>query len=102
MKAILCEDNKLKLATTKILSLFSPGAFWGKHSPVQLRDIPEPELPAEDWAVVDTRVCGLCGSDYKQVFMHGTLAQCLHFNLEKCSSSAGFIRWRYLWENRKN
>ncbi len=73
MKAILCEDKKLKLAPTKILSLFSPGAFLGKYSPVQLRDIPGPEPAAEDWAVVDTRVCGLCGSDYKQVFMHGTL-----------------------------
>lgn len=73
MKAIQFEDNKLKLALTKILSLFSPRAFVGKYAPVQLRDLPEPTLPAEDWAVIDTQVCGLCGSDYKQVFMHGTL-----------------------------
>ncbi len=73
MKAIICEDNKAKLAVTKILSLFSPKAFLGRQSPVQLRTISDPRLPADDWAVVDTKLCGLCGSDYKQIFMHGTL-----------------------------
>ena len=73
MKAIICEDSKPKLAITKLLSLFNPSAFLGKYSPVQLKTIPDPVLPAEDWAVIDTKVCGMCGSDYKQVFMHGTL-----------------------------
>ena len=45
----------------------------GKHSPMQLKEIPDPTLPAEDWVVADTQVCGLCGSDYKQVFMNGRL-----------------------------
>lgn len=73
MKAIICEDSKPKLAVTKILSLVNPNAFLGKLSPVQLREIDDPSLPASDWAVADTRLCGLCGSDYKQVFMHGTV-----------------------------
>lgn len=73
MKAIISRDNKPRLALTKILSLLSPRAFLGPQSPVQLDTIPDPLLPAQDWAIADTRICGLCGSDYKQVFMHGTL-----------------------------
>ncbi|MBW2314882.1 MAG: zinc-binding dehydrogenase [Deltaproteobacteria bacterium] len=38
---------------------------------MQLRTIPSPVLPAPDWAVARTCLCGLCGSDYKQVFMNG-------------------------------
>ena len=73
MKAIICEGNKFKLVITKILSQFHSKAFLGRYSPIQPKAISDPELPAEDWAVADTQVCGLCGSDYKQAFMHGTL-----------------------------
>ena len=38
---------------------------------MQLREIPEPALPADDWVVLRTRLCGVCGSDYKQVFLNG-------------------------------
>jgi threonine dehydrogenase-like Zn-dependent dehydrogenase len=71
MQALVTTNNPLRLVSTKLLSLFSPKAFVGRQSPMQLRDIPEPALPAEDWLVVKTRLCGLCGSDYKQVFMNG-------------------------------
>jgi threonine dehydrogenase-like Zn-dependent dehydrogenase len=71
MQALVTTNNPLRLVSTKLLSLFSPKAFVGWQSPMQLRDIPEPALPAEDWLVAKTRLCGLCGSDYKQVFMNG-------------------------------
>lgn len=71
MQALVTTNNPLRLVSTKLLSLLSPKAFVGWQSPMQLRDIPEPVLPAEDWLVTKTRLCGLCGSDYKQVFMNG-------------------------------
>jgi threonine dehydrogenase-like Zn-dependent dehydrogenase len=71
MKALVFENSWLRLAATKLLSLFTPSAFVGALSPMQLRDIPEPRLPADDWVVIRTRLCGLCGSDYKQVFLNG-------------------------------
>jgi threonine dehydrogenase-like Zn-dependent dehydrogenase len=39
--------------------------------PMDLRDLPEPVLPAKDWVVIKTAMCGICGSDSKQVFMDG-------------------------------
>ena len=41
------------------------------QTPTGLRDLPEPELPADDWVLLRTRMCGICGSDSKQVFLDG-------------------------------
>ena len=71
MKALVYEKHLPRLAATKILSLLSRRAFVGPFSPIQLRSLPAPELPAPDWVTLRTRLCGLCGSDYKQVFMNG-------------------------------
>jgi threonine dehydrogenase-like Zn-dependent dehydrogenase len=71
MQALITTNNPLRLVATKLLSYVSPRAFVGWQSPMQLRDIDDPALPAEDWLVAKTRLCGLCGSDYKQVFMNG-------------------------------
>jgi threonine dehydrogenase-like Zn-dependent dehydrogenase len=43
----------------------------GPLAPIRLREIPPPVLPAPDWVRIRTGLCGLCGSDYKQVFMNG-------------------------------
>ncbi|MFQ5665486.1 MAG: zinc-binding dehydrogenase [Candidatus Binatia bacterium] len=44
-------------------------AYLGAHSPITLTDIPDPEVPFPDWVLLKTRLCGMCGSDYKQVFI---------------------------------
>ncbi len=71
MRALLYENSLPRLAATAVLSRLSPTAFVGALSPMQMREIAAPELPADDWVVLHTRLCGLCGSDYKQVFMNG-------------------------------
>src|SRR3990172_11371718 len=71
MRALVIENSRPRLAATKTLSAVTPRAFVGPLSPMQLREIPAPALPAPDWAVARTRLCGLCGSDYKQVFLNG-------------------------------
>ncbi|MEZ5502367.1 MAG: zinc-binding dehydrogenase [Halioglobus sp.] len=73
MQALITTNNPLRLAATKLLSYASPKAFVGWQSPMQLQQIPNPNLPAPDWLVAKTRLCGLCGSDYKQVFMNGRI-----------------------------
>lgn len=40
-------------------------------TPMVLRHVPEPRLRAPDWAVLRTRLCGICGSDIKQVLLEG-------------------------------
>ena len=71
MQALLMQQSLGRLAATRLLSRLSPRAYVGALSPLQLREIAAPALPAPDWAVARTRLCGLCGSDYKQVFMNG-------------------------------
>ena len=38
-------------------------------TPMALQEVPDPPLLADDWAVLRTRLCGICGSDTKQVLM---------------------------------
>jgi threonine dehydrogenase-like Zn-dependent dehydrogenase len=38
-------------------------------TPMILREVPDPELRGPDWAVLRTRLTGICGSDTKQVLM---------------------------------
>jgi threonine dehydrogenase-like Zn-dependent dehydrogenase len=40
-------------------------------APMDLRELPDPSLPAPDWVVIKTAMCGICGSDSKQVFLEG-------------------------------
>jgi threonine dehydrogenase-like Zn-dependent dehydrogenase len=73
LRALVYTGSFSRLAATKLLSLFSRRAFVGPLAPIRLREIPAPELPASDWVRIRTGLCGLCGSDYKQVFMNGAL-----------------------------
>jgi len=71
VRALVFENSLPRLAATKLLSAFSSSAFVGRSAPLQLREIPDPALPAPDWVRIRTHLCGLCGSDYKQVFLNG-------------------------------
>jgi threonine dehydrogenase-like Zn-dependent dehydrogenase len=71
VRALVFEDSLPRIVATKLLSAFGPRAFVGPLAPIRLREIPEPELPADDWLVLRTRLCGVCGSDTKQVYLNG-------------------------------
>ncbi|MFM7508714.1 MAG: oxidoreductase, partial [Actinomycetota bacterium] len=36
-------------------------------TPMAIEDVPDPAVLGDDWAVLRTRMCGICGSDSKQV-----------------------------------
>jgi threonine dehydrogenase-like Zn-dependent dehydrogenase len=44
-------------------------AYLGAHSPIELREVPDATVLFPDWVLLKTRLCGICGSDYKQVFI---------------------------------
>jgi threonine dehydrogenase-like Zn-dependent dehydrogenase len=44
-------------------------AFLGENAFLTLREIPDARVQFPDWVVIRTHLCGICGSDYKQVFM---------------------------------
>jgi threonine dehydrogenase-like Zn-dependent dehydrogenase len=73
VRALVVEAGLARLAATKVLSALTPRAFFGPFAPIRLREIADPELPAPDWVVLRTQLCGLCGSDYKQVFLNGRM-----------------------------
>ncbi len=64
-------NDRPRQAIAKLGGFVSPAAFVGKFAPVQLEDVDEPTAPAPDWAVCDTVLSGLCGSDTKQIFLDG-------------------------------
>jgi threonine dehydrogenase-like Zn-dependent dehydrogenase len=72
MHALVFENSMPRIVATKLLSALTPSAFVGPLAPLQLREIPEPALPADDWVVLRTRLCGVCGSDTKQVYLNGS------------------------------
>jgi len=42
-------------------------------NPKRGESIPALVLPADDWALVRTELCGICGNDIKQVFLDGAI-----------------------------
>lgn len=72
MRALVFENSLPRQAATFLLSRLTPRAFVGPLAPVQLKEVAEPAPPAEDWLTLRTRLCGLCGSDTKQVFLNGS------------------------------
>lgn len=73
MRALVFEMNVPRMAVARVLGAFSTRAYVGRFSTVRYREVPDPVLPADDWVVIRPRYCGICGSDYKQVFMDGNL-----------------------------
>jgi threonine dehydrogenase-like Zn-dependent dehydrogenase len=73
MRALVFERSLSRLVATRLLAALSPRAYVGPTAPIQLRDVAEPALPADDWLLLRTRATGVCGSDAKQVFLKGGL-----------------------------
>src|SRR5438046_500821 len=73
MRALVCELSVPRQVVTSLLGRIDKRFFFGPFSPATLRELPEPELPAPDWLTIRTRLCGICGSDYKQLFLNGNL-----------------------------
>lgn len=69
MKAVVADVTIPRyLATRAVGRLWRP-AFWSTISPVHLTDVPEPSLPALDWAKVRVDLAGICGSDLHLVLL---------------------------------
>src|SRR5256884_5108772 len=73
MRALVCELSAPRQVVTSVLGRIDKRFFFGPFSPATLRELPEPELPAPDWVTIRTRLCGICGSDYKQMFLNGSM-----------------------------
>jgi threonine dehydrogenase-like Zn-dependent dehydrogenase len=72
MQALVFHKHLARMAATRLLGALSARAYVGPISPLRLEEVPEPALPGDDWVLLRTRVCGICGSDSKQVFLEGS------------------------------
>jgi len=67
MKALV-----LNISIPRYLFIKSVGRFFRKSlpplfPPLRLKDVPRPRLPGEDWVLVKTSMCGICGSDLNTI-----------------------------------
>ncbi len=73
MKALTFEYNLPKYLLTGALDRRWPRVLFSNIAPVQMREIPEPELPGPDWVKIRPRLAGLCGSDMGIINCHESL-----------------------------
>ncbi|MBM4433129.1 MAG: hypothetical protein FJ025_03940, partial [Chloroflexi bacterium] len=71
MKSLVFRYSLPRLAGATILGRFSKRAYFHPISPLALMDMPKPTLRDEKWLIVRTVLAGICGSDVKEVFLHG-------------------------------
>lgn len=63
MRAVIYDVNPVGWATCWWLRRFWRGCQRSRLAGLSLRDVPEPDLPADDWVRVRTRMAGICGTD---------------------------------------
>ncbi len=70
MKAMTFELNIPVYLAVGALSSRRPEVLFSRWAPVQVREVPEPVLPGEDWVKIRPRLSGLCGSDLSIIRCH--------------------------------
>ena len=73
MKALVFRHSYAREALGFVGGRFTKRAYTAPGAPTSLKEVPEPSLPAPDWVLCDSTVSGICGSDTKQIFLHGAL-----------------------------
>ncbi len=69
MKALTYDFDIARLATARILGAVHASGFLTDLGPLRYRDVPDARVLGDRWVIVETAMCGVCGSDVKQVFM---------------------------------
>jgi threonine dehydrogenase-like Zn-dependent dehydrogenase len=71
MRALRFHYSLPRFALSSVAGWLTPSAYLWPTAALTLDELPEPVLPAPDWVRVRTSLCGICGSDSKQVFLVG-------------------------------
>ncbi|MDQ7844283.1 MAG: alcohol dehydrogenase catalytic domain-containing protein [Armatimonadota bacterium] len=74
MKALTFHPTIPRFVATKVAGAVSRRAWWGRWAPLQLREVPDPPLPGEDWVRVAVRLGGICGSDLHTIRLEASPA----------------------------
>ncbi len=71
MPALMFEMKLVKLMKAYLRGKRYTSGYWKENGPVNIRDIPIPSLISDDWVLVKTVYCGICGSDIKEITLDG-------------------------------
>ena len=69
VKAIQFSTDVPRYILGKLAGRLHPTAYTGPFGSTRLVTLPEPRPPGPDWAVVRTRLAGICGSDLHTIFL---------------------------------
>jgi threonine dehydrogenase-like Zn-dependent dehydrogenase len=69
VKALVFDVNPQEIIHLIQESRENKEAYLGEHSLLRLEEVPDARVPFPDWVLIRTRLTGICGSDYKQVFV---------------------------------
>ncbi|MHA2005684.1 MAG: zinc-dependent alcohol dehydrogenase [Promethearchaeota archaeon] len=73
MNALVFEAKIGKLIRAYLRGKWNRVAYWKKGGPVSIKWVQIPKLISEDWVIVKTVYCGICGSDMKELSLNGAL-----------------------------
>jgi threonine dehydrogenase-like Zn-dependent dehydrogenase len=71
MEALMFEMRLGKLIKAYFRGRRKVSGYWKKGGPISIKEIPIPKLIADDWVLVKTAYCGICGSDMKELTLSG-------------------------------
>lgn len=63
MKALVFKYKLYRLALSRILGAFYLKGYLSKLGAVQLKEVSFPKLQTNNWLIVKTKYCGICGRD---------------------------------------
>jgi len=69
MKAIRFNVTIPRYAFGLLAAKVYPPLLWSGLSCTSMRDVPEPELPSEEWVKLDTKLAGICGTDTSTIYL---------------------------------
>ena len=72
LPALIFEMKLLKLIKGYVRGKFKSSGYWKPGGPLSLVNVPSPKLLSEDWMVIKTVYCGICGSDMKEITLNGS------------------------------
>ncbi len=72
MKALQYRKSIPRYALLKLLGPHFQRLYTSGASPLALRDVPEPNLPTQQWVRITPRLAGICGSDLATICAAGT------------------------------
>lgn len=67
LKAVAFDPAIPRYVWTRAWGAVRRPGYWGRWSPLQLRELPRPEPPGSGWARIRTLMAGICGSDLNLV-----------------------------------